>query len=439
MLLTIASDEFLAGFAVALLTAAGAGLVLRVRGSLALDSVARVLERLAGGDFDARVRDAPGGLGDLAAAVNRMAGSVQQRMAAAAQERARLIAALNSSADAVLALDPETNILFANTAAEVLFGRSAAQIIGQPLVWVLPNEQVLQAVQATRDSDERRVNFFERPRRRHLQVVTTRILGGGDWLVLAVIHDLTDIRRTEQMRRDFVANVSHELRTPLAGINSVIETLAAGAIDDRPAALDFLRRADEEVDRLIELVEELLELSRIESGEVPLAPRPTDIAELLGAAVERMRPQAQRKHQTLTLEAEHEVVDVDRSRIERAVLNLLHNAIKFTPEGGSVSVTAATQDDSLTVNVSDTGIGIEAAEQPRVFERFYKTDQSRAGVGSGLGLALVKHAVESHAGRVRVESQPGRGSTFSFTIPRHQTGPKTEVGPAAPYRGRPGI
>ncbi len=421
MLATIDVSDFLVGLIAALVVASLALLAWRFASSRSQEAIAGVLDRIAAGEYDARVPYGRlPGPGRIAEAVNRMAARVQQQLAAASQERARLVAALNSSTDAVLALDAEMNVLFVNTAAEAMFDRRAAAMIGQPLVWVLPNEQVLDAARATRDGDARQVSFIERPRRRHLQVVTTRILGGGDWLVLAVIHDLTDLRRTEQMRRDFVANVSHELRTPLAAINSVIETLAAGAIDDRPTALDFLKRADEEVDRLIELIEELLELSRIESGEAPLSPRPIDTNALLEAAVERMRPQARRKGQTLTLSAAPDTVDLDRSRIERAVLNLLHNAIKFTPEGGAVGVEAGPEDDRFVVRVRDTGIGIEAAEQARVFERFYKSDQSRAGVGSGLGLALVKHAVESHGGGVAVESQLGSGSTFSFWVPRRQ-------------------
>ncbi len=171
---------------------------------------------------------------------------------------------------------------------------------------------------------------------------TAPIVGGGEWVALVVFHDMTEARRVEQTRRDFVANVSHELRTPLASIKSVIETLQSGALDDQAAAQDFLSRADAEVDRLVQMVEELLELSRLESGQVPLAKEPVDMGDVLGRAVERLRPQAEKKGLSLTLEVAPDLPPVigDAERLERAAVNLLHNAIKFTPDGGSVRVSA---------------------------------------------------------------------------------------------------
>jgi two-component system phosphate regulon sensor histidine kinase PhoR len=250
-------------------------------------------------------------------------------------------------------------------------------------------------------------------------VVTTPIARGGNWAVLVVIHDLTDVRRAELQRRDFVGNVSHELRTPLAALRSVVETLAGGALEDRPAAEDFLRRAGNEVERLINLVEELLELSRLESGELPLDIQPVDINALLREALDLARPEANRRRVELKLEVEPEldVVELDPKHIDRAVFNLVQNAIKFTSAGGSVVVKARRLGGSLEVTVRDTGIGISSADLPRVFERFYKVDQSRASGGTGLGLALVKHAVEAHGGHVSAESRVGEGSTFRFVIP----------------------
>jgi two-component system phosphate regulon sensor histidine kinase PhoR len=384
-----------------------------------LDAVTETARRIGAGDPTARVPSLGGPAANLAQTFNQMAGSVQEQLAAAAQERGRLAAALNSSIDAVVAVDGDLRVLFANVAAERLFQRPAAEIVNYPFVWIMPNEPVLAAVRASRDAGERRAQPIERTGRQYLQVVTTPILEGGDWAVLVVFHDLTDARRTELMRRDFVANVSHELRTPLAGLKSVVETIAGGAIDEPGVAREFLARADAEVDRLIRLVEELLELSRIESGDVPLAIAPTDVAALLGEVVGRTRPEAERKQLELTLESGPglEVLSVDAGRIEHAALNLLQNAIKFTDQGGRVAVRAALEGGDLVVRVTDTGVGIAPEDLPRVFERFYKADHSRASVGSGIGLAIVKHAVEAHGGNVKVESELGRGSTFSFRIP----------------------
>ena len=211
---------------------------------------------------------------------------------------------------------------------------------GQSLVWLLPNEAVADALRKAREGRRSEAEWLDRPNRRQLQVIATPIVGGGDWTVLAVFRDLTKIRRVEQVRRDFAANVSHELRTPLASIKSVIETLQAGALDDRATAEDFLGRADLEVDRLTQMVEELLELSRIESGEVPLAQAPVDMNEVVTRAVTRLQPQADK--QAITLKAEpaavRPIVTGDADRLERAVVNLVHNAIKFTPPDGSVDV-----------------------------------------------------------------------------------------------------
>jgi two-component system phosphate regulon sensor histidine kinase PhoR len=319
----------------------------------------------------------------------------------------------------VVAVDAEGRIAFANLAAQELLSRPERELTGSSFGWAMPSDQVLDALQTSRDEGRRQTRLIERPNRQYLQVTTTPIIQGGEWATLVVFHDLTDVRRLQQMRRDFVANVSHELRTPLAAIKSVVETLLGGAMDERKTAREFLSQADAEVDRLVQLVEELLELSRIESGEAPLAREPVQMSEVLKAAVDRLAPQANRQGLALTLEVPPDLPPVmgDAERLERVAINLLHNAIKFTPIGGSIRVSAAAVGESVTVTVSDTGVGIDPEDLPRVFERFYKADRSREGRGTGLGLAVVKHTVEAHGGTVAVESEPGRGSTFSFSIP----------------------
>jgi len=349
----------------------------------------------------------------------RSTATLETLVAATSQERDRLAAALNSSVDAVLAVDPDGRITFANAAAERLLERQHERLAGDSFALVMPNEQVLAALRASRQDGQRHAALIEQPGRRHLQVITTPIVSGGEWSVLVVVHDLTDVKRTEQVRRDFIANVSHELRTPLASLKSVIETLQEGALDDKAAAREFLARADAEVDRIVQIMEELLELSRIESGEVPLAAEPVQIGQVLARAVARLRHQAQRQGIELSLEAAPDLPPIqgDAERLERVAVNLIHNALKFTPAGGAVRVQAACQDGSVVVKVSDTGAGIAAEELPRIFERFYKVERARSGAGTGLGLAIVKHTVEAHGGAVAVESEEGRGATFSFSLP----------------------
>ena len=408
---------FLAG------AAAGSALAVLLAASYLLRplrSVRNAAAQVAAGDLGARIRPRPQGpAGQMADALNFVAERFQAQMAVVSEGQSRLAAALNSSIDAVAALDVEGRVLFANVAFEAVFGRNLGEVAGKPFAWVLADEDVIDAIRASREHGQHKISVIERPGRHYFQVVTTPIAGGGEWAVLIVFHDVTDVQRTEQMRRDFVANVSHELRTPLAALKSVVETLAEGALNDESVALEFLRRADGEVDRLVQLVEELLELSRIESGEQPLALQNTNVAALLSEAAERLRPQVERAQLKLEVDLAPDLGEahVDAARIERAVLNLLHNAIKFTPPGGSVNLSAHREDGALVINVRDTGAGIAASDLPRIFERFYKADHSRAGGGSGLGLALVKHAVEAHGGNVRVESEPERGACFSLTIP----------------------
>ncbi|MEX2159669.1 MAG: ATP-binding protein [Dehalococcoidia bacterium] len=386
-------------------------------GAMALRRIESSAQRVASGELAQRVEG--GGLvPELSAAFNELVAALGARLEGAAQERSRLESVLNSSIDAVLAVDQEGTISYANAAAEALFQKPHDELVGTAFGWVVPDEQAIAALRSSREDGKAQSLISERPNHQYLQVVTTPIAGGGEWAALAVFHDVSDVKRTEQVRRDFVANVSHELRTPLAAIKSLIETLEAGALDEPETAKDFLARANQEVDRLVRLVEELLELSKIESGDVPLEREPVALADVIDGAVDRLLPQARAKHVELSYEANDlPIVLGDPDRLERVLANLLLNALKFTPEGGSIRVRAIAEDDSVVVSVADTGAGIAAEDVSRVFERFYKVDRARGSGGTGLGLAIVKHMVEAHGGRVAVVSEEGQGATFTFTIP----------------------
>lgn len=242
-------------------------------------------------------------------------------------------------------------------------------------------------------------------------------------VVGALEADRANLRQAQAARRDFVANVSHELKTPIASIKALTETLEDGALDDPPAARDFLQRMHVEVDDLAQLVQELLDLSRIESGQTPMSFAPHAPADLVRAAVERLSAQAERAGVALSIQAPGGLptVNADGARIEGAILNLVHNAIKFTPAGGRVDVRAERarrgSRDVVRVTVTDTGVGVPANQLPRLFERFWKADRSRASKGTGLGLAIVKHVVQAHGGEVGADSKVGQGSTFWFTLP----------------------
>jgi two-component system phosphate regulon sensor histidine kinase PhoR len=232
--------------------------------------------------------------------------------------------------------------------------------------------------------------------------------------------DETELRRADTIRRDFVANVTHELRTPLTSLKALVETLEEGAINDPDARLEFLRLMHDEVDSLTQLVLGVLNLSLIESGQAPVNRVPVGALSLLNSAQRRLRTQAARSGIDLRIAVEDGLptVHADPLRIGEVLLNLVQNSIKFTPRGGAVSLTASRAPAGVRFAVSDSGVGVAPDELPRLFERFYKTDRSRASVGTGLGLAIAKHIVSVHGGTIGAESAgEGQGTTVWFTIP----------------------
>jgi two-component system phosphate regulon sensor histidine kinase PhoR len=290
--------------------------------------------------------------------------------------------------------------------------------MGRTVAEVLRQHQLVEAWQRSRASGEAQEESVELPARRqflHLVVLPDPQTGGS----LLLVQDLTRVRRLETVRRDFISNVSHELRTPLASLKALTETLRDGALADLQAAPRFLGRIETEVDALTQMAQELLELTRIESGQVPLELTEVDAAKLLHSAAERMRAQAERAGLTLTVEAAANLpkVRAEAARLEQVLVNLIHNALKFTGPGGSVTLSAESDGQFVRFSVKDTGAGIPEDDLPRIFERFYKSDRARSSGGTGLGLSIARHIVEAHGGKIWAESVEGRGSTFFFTIP----------------------
>ncbi len=375
---------------------------------------------MARGEFGTRLpaEDA----GELAGAFqdfNDMARSFEERVEAASQERNRLMAAINSSVDAVVALGEDGVVRFANAAAETLVGKDEDRLVGQPLAWAVADRDVIEAVRRAREEGVASRHLIERPNRQVLEAYVAPIAGGGEWTLLVVFHDVTESKRLDDVRRDFVANVSHELRTPLSAVKSVIETLQGGAVEEPEVARDFLARAETEVERLVQLLEELLALSRLESGDLHFTDHPLDMRDVVRSVGQRMAPHAQRAGVELRVDVDGRMQGVsgDPAALERAIVNLVDNAIKFTPEGGSVDLSSRADNGSVTVEVADTGAGIDPLDLPRVFERFFKADRARQRGGTGLGLAIVKHTVEAHGGSIGVDSQLGAGSVFRLNLP----------------------
>jgi two-component system phosphate regulon sensor histidine kinase PhoR len=356
------------------------------------------------------------GLEELSNAVLALRSGFDFQLSTLESERARLAAVLEQMTDAVLIADPQGRVQFANPAAERL-GRLS--LIGRSITEVLRHHQLIQAWQRCHESGEIQVESAELPATRQfvqLIVIPDRYTPGGS---LLLIQDLTRIRRLETVRRDFVSNLSHELRTPLASVKALAETLQDGALEDPPAARHFLDQMLVEVDALTQMVSELLELSRIESGQLAFDLQPVSALDLLTSAAGRMQVQAERAGVSLRVDCPPDLprIRADAARLEQVLVNLIHNGVKFTPPGGEVLLTAERAESALQLGVIDSGTGINSDELPRIFERFYKSDPSRSGGGTGLGLSIARHLVESHGGRIWAESPPGHGSRFLFTIP----------------------
>jgi len=409
-----------------------AGLFAIVLGGLIAERTARPLRlltevagRMAQGDLSARLFPTTHDeIGELTNAVNNVAAQLRGEIQSLSAERSRLAAILANMADGVLITDPEGSVQLINPAAERLLNTPEAQALRRSYAQVMRHHQLIELWRRCRERDESQAEMIELDRR---HVVVQAIVApfpqedGEGYLV--ILQDLSQVRRLETVRRDFISNISHELRTPLAGLRALTDTLREGALEDPPAARRFLDRMDVEVDAMTQMVQELLELARIESGKAPMRLTATPAAEMILPAVERLQPQAERAGLTLTVDAPADLPNVlaDGERMRQVVTNLAHNAIKFTPAGGQVEVRAALGEQggapAVIVSVRDTGVGISEVDLPRIFERFYKADRARSRGGTGLGLAIAKHIVQSHGGRIWAESVEKKGSTFYFSLP----------------------
>ncbi len=375
--------------------------------------------RIASGDLEQRISIQTGDeVEELARSFNEMSAKLKELVGTISGDKARLETILDNMADGVIMTDAEGNISLLNRALKRLFRITGGR--DKPLIEVVRDyevDELFKSCIATGETQDRQ--YESGTSRRFLRAIAVPVTGNKTDGVLILFQDLTDIRALQTTRRELIGNISHEFRTPLAGIKAMVETLQDGAVNDRPAAADFLSRIDSEVDRLTQMVAELTELTRIETGKAELRLEPADLNRLVEEIIGQLSPQAERQQLTVSKELDDRLppVPMDAERIRQVIINLLHNAIKFTPPGGSVTITTRAGEKAATVAVADTGAGIARSDLPHIFERFYKADRSRSGGGTGMGLAIAKHVIGAHGGSIRVESEEGRGSTFSFDLP----------------------
>jgi len=331
-------------------------------------------------------------------------------------ENERLSTVLEQLTDGVIIVDANGFIQFANPAAQKLFEMPHAP--GHSVTEVLRNHQLVDAWRRCQQTNEIQSETVELPaRRQFLQLIAIPDTHASGSLLL--VQDLTRVRRLETVRRDFISNISHELRTPLASLKALTETLQSGALSDPEAGPRFLGRINAEVDALTQMAQELLDLSRIESGQVELILAPLAPKSLVTSAADRMRMQAERASLKLSIKCEDDLHNIraDKSRLEQVLVNLIHNAVKFTKPGGEIALEAGSVSGGVRFAVRDSGVGIPAESLSRIFERFYRVDKSRTGSGTGLGLSISKHIIEAHGGKIWAESDERHGSVFYFLIP----------------------
>ncbi len=374
----------------------------------ALDDVREITEGVDGADAPARVR--------------RLRERAERAEWEALQQRRDSSAMADLIGVGVVHVDDEGRVDIANTAAHAFLDRAAGTMVGRTPIEAFVDARIDAIVTDARetgsaggevirhDADQRRV--IVRARRSPIR---------GVWIAL---EDVSELRWLQQIRAEFIDNLSHELRTPLTTVSLLAETLARDAdqaADVVPGQVrERIAKIEVETGHLVQMVNELLDLSRIESGAAVVHLDDVDVGRVAVASTERLRLFAERQGVTLDVEVEDDLPAVrgDEARIGQVLVNLLHNAVKFSPDGGTVRVRVRAVGDEVVTSVEDTGVGIPKAAQARVFERFYKVDRARArGGGTGLGLSIARHVVEQHGGRIGLESEEGKGSTFTFVLP----------------------
>ena len=383
--------------------------------------VTEASRRIASGELHQRIdTGAMDETGELARSFNQMSTRLSEMIERLTDDRTRLSSILDNIADGVIMTDDEGNIIIANKATRTLFRVDNKKLLGKSLIENLYDHEIGELwINCLETGDEQAVQFESNYYKRYVQAIAVPINGDKPRGVLLLFQDLTELRNLQTMRRELIGNISHDFRTPLAGIKAMVETLRDGAIDDKTVASDFLLRIENEVDRITQMVVELTELSRIETGRSELKLEAVGIEMLIEESVNQLKSQAERKNISISIENDEEIPEifVDIERVRQVLVNLIHNAVKFTGENGRIIIKSGIEDKMVRIDIIDNGIGIADKDLPHVFERFYRADKSRTGGGTGIGLAIAKHVIEAHQGRITAHSTEGEGSMFSIFLP----------------------
>ncbi len=386
-------------------------------------------ERVRKGDLSGTILVRSGDeIGQLAGNINEMVAALREKIRSANEEKWKLRAAFAGMADGVMVLDGQGRIESLNRGMTEMIGLDYADIVKKTPIEVMRNIELQDALNRFRRGEEPALREIAlgtiHPRILDVTISTVKSPPGQEPKTMLVFHDVTRLKKLERMRVDFVANVTHEIKTPLTAINGFVETLEGGAIRDPALANRFLQTIRENVLRLNRLVDDLLTLSSIELGESALHSESVALGEILDKAQALILAKAAVKGVVLKTDLPPDLPAIlaDRDRAVQVLLNILDNAVKFSPEGGKIDVKAAEENEFVAVRVTDQGPGIPAGEIPRLGERFYRVDKTRSRElgGTGLGLSIVKHLMQAHGGAMEIESAPGRGATVILRFPAFQ-------------------
>ena len=409
-------------------------LIFALSGAIAMwmsRSYAERVERLR--EFSRRVAEgdfrplAPDGKGDsleaLGVSLNQTATRLDRTIRTLTEERNLSAAILGSMVEGVAVVNGAERLVFANPGFASILGLDVPPVAGSSLLEVVRQTELIEAVRRVLAGEPRvEAEIATGTLRQHFFAATVASVRAGETSgAVIVLHDITELRKLERIRRDFVANVSHEFRTPLTAIQGFAETLIGGAIDDPHNRGRFLGIILEHSRRLARLTEDLLKLSQMDAERLELEIRPVSVSQLIESCYETSQRRALERELSLSLNVPSQLPEVaaDNRRIQEVLQNLLDNAIQYTLSNGKIVLSAELRNEEVIFTVTDTGIGIPQADQPRIFERFYRVDvaRSREAGGTGLGLSIAKHLVEAHGGRIWVDSEVGAGSKFHFSIP----------------------
>lgn len=389
-----------------------------------IEEITRVARNITQRQYESRVKlKAKDEIGQLASAINFMASSLEQQMYEISENQQRLTGVLNNMVSGVLVVTENRRIMLVNPAVEQLLGTQQSELVGKLHIEAGRNFGLSQHIDKCIDTGKKvreEVHIYY-PQERILDVNIAPYINikGQAKGVVTVLHDITEIRRLEKMRSDFVANVSHELRTPITSIKGFTETLLDGAMQDEEICRNFLQIIYDESERLFRLIVDILDLSKIEQKRVSLTQGKVDVTEVAAEIVALVQEQIHRKQHTVIVPKEPVLITTDIDCLRQILLNLVSNAVAYTPENGHIWIEVNKQVNQVDIVIRDSGIGIPEKDLSRIFERFYRVDKARSrdSGGTGLGLAIVKHLCELLQGRISVQSVEGEGTTFMVTLP----------------------